>query len=104
MPRNETEIKPLDSNQIRAQMILAGVTGAEIARRVEKKTGRPCPRENVSRVINRTEGFWFPEIIRELARAIKVEESQIGRAPSEPQRKRARTLARKSKVEPARAA
>jgi hypothetical protein len=94
MPRSETEIKSLTPEEIRARMALVPISGAEVARRVARRTGRPCPRENVSRVINRTPGFWFPDIIRELARAINVPVAAIGRKPSDPQRKRAATIAR----------
>lgn len=85
---------PLSPREIKIRLLEQGLSAAEIARRLSKKLNRPVPRENVSRVINCTPGFSFPEIRRELARIIRVPVAEIGREPSPAQKKRAATINR----------
>lgn len=88
MPTNKTEIKPLTPNEIKAGLMLAGFKPADVARRVEERTQRPCPNANVSRVIHRTPGFSFPEIRREIASILKQPIAAIGREASRATRKK----------------
>jgi lambda repressor-like predicted transcriptional regulator len=65
----------LDATEIKIRLMRKGVTISELAAEWE------VDRENLSRVINRTKGFVFPEIRKKLADFIGVPESAIGRHP-----------------------
>ena len=73
----------LSPTEIKIRLLRAGVTAAELARRWR------VPKENLSRVINRTPGFVFPEIRQLLADFLGVPVSAIGREPARTERQRA---------------
>lgn len=63
----------LTPTQIKIKLLRQGVSAAELARRWN------IPKENLSRVINRTPGFVFPKIKELLANFLKVPVSAVGR-------------------------
>lgn len=67
---SEPELSP---TEIKIMLLRRGVSAAELARRWS------VPRENVTRVINRTDGYVFPEIRRKLADFLNVHISAVGR-------------------------
>lgn len=66
----------LSSTEIKIRLLRRGKTAADLAREWD------VPRENVTRVINRTPGFVFPDIRQKLAEFLSVEVSAVGREPS----------------------
>ncbi len=73
----------LTPTQIKIKLLREGVSAAELARRWN------IPKENLSRVINRTPGFVFPEIKELLANFLSVPVSAVGREPIRAEKKRA---------------
>lgn len=71
--KTETE---LSATEIKIRLLKRGVSAAELARRWN------VPRQNVTRVINRTSGFVFPEIRQKLAEFLDVPVTTIGREAS----------------------
>lgn len=72
-PIEEKYSMKLTSTEIKIELLKRGITSSDLARKWE------IPKENLSRVINRTPGFVFPEIRKRLARFLKVPVSAIGR-------------------------
>lgn len=66
----------LSPTQIKIHLLEMGVTAAHLARKWD------VPKENVSRVINRTPGFVFPEIKQLLAGFLGVPVTAVGREPA----------------------
>ena len=66
----------LSSTEIKIRLLKRGVTAADLARRWN------VPRQNVTRVINRTPGFVFPEIRQKLADFLEVPVEAVGRETS----------------------
>lgn len=64
---------PLSTLEIKIRLLRRGVTAADLARSWR------VPEENLSRVINRTSGFVFPEIKRQLAEFLGVPVADVGR-------------------------
>lgn len=69
--------------EIKVKLLRKGVTAAALARRWG------VPKENLSRVINRTPGFVFPEIRQMLADFLRVPVAAVGRAPVRAEKKQA---------------
>lgn len=65
----------LSPTEIKIRLLKAGISAAQLAR------DWGVPKENLSRVINRTPGFVFPEIRRMLAAFLRVPVSAVGREP-----------------------
>ena len=65
----------LSSTEIKIRLLRRGVTASQLARTWE------CPKENLSRVINRTPGFVFPDIRQKLAEYLGVPVEAVGRVP-----------------------
>lgn len=63
----------LSPTEIKIRLLKAGVKPADLARRWS------VPKENLSRVINRTPGFVFPEIKNLLAEFLNVPAFAVGR-------------------------
>ncbi len=66
----------LSSTEIKIRLLRRGVTAASLA------DDWDIPPENLSRVINRTHGFVFPEIKKRLAGFLRVPVSAVGRESS----------------------
>lgn len=66
----------LSSTEIKIRLLRRGVTAATLAEDWQ------IPRENLSRVINRTPGFVFPAIRQKLADFLGVPVSAVGRETS----------------------